>query len=233
MAQAGLDLHRFVGTDHAAMAAQFAHLFGRGECGVELFGAGVEMQNALGALVVLQLGALAQLLQRVAAVAAEAHDLLDVVARAGGRAFAQKLQTPQPLAGVGAQAEQQRRIFLAQPFEQLERRTGVGPGLGVADGNLSAVGEAGLGARRILAIDDGHIVTQLLKEISGGGADDTGSDDDHAHDGQAFSKGLRRPHERALPSLTNGGGGIPPCQWKAKSSARRRGLAAAPPVLGT
>ena len=45
------------------------------------------MQNALCALVVMQAGIAAQLLQGVAAVRAQAHDLLNVVARARWRAL--------------------------------------------------------------------------------------------------------------------------------------------------
>jgi hypothetical protein len=103
------------------------------------------VQDALRALVVGDAGVAAQLLQHVAAVGAQAHDLLDVVARARRRAFAQELQAPQPLPHVGADAEQQRRVFLAQPLQHLQRRARVGPGLGMADRDLPAVGKAGFG----------------------------------------------------------------------------------------
>jgi hypothetical protein len=94
----------------------------------------------------------AQLLQRLAAVGAQAHDLLDVVARARRRAFAQELQAPEPLAHVCPDAEEQRRIFLAEPLQHLERRARIGPGFGVADRDLAAAGETGFGSRSGLPV---------------------------------------------------------------------------------
>jgi hypothetical protein len=63
-----------------------------------------------------------------AAVGAQAHDLLDVVARAGRRAFAQELQAPQPLPHVGAHAEQQRRVFRPSHFSTFSGALGLAQG---------------------------------------------------------------------------------------------------------
>jgi hypothetical protein len=82
VAQRGFEFHGVIVRDHAPVAAQRAHLCGRGFGAVELLLAGVEMQDALRALVVGNADFAPQLLQRVAAVGAQAHDLLDVVARA-------------------------------------------------------------------------------------------------------------------------------------------------------
>ena len=185
--QRRLDAHGLVGADDLALAAQRAHLLGRGQRAVKLLLVGIEVQDALRALVVLDARGRAQLLQRVAAVGAQAHDLLDVVARARRRAVAQKGQAPQPLAHVGADAEQQGRIFLAQPLQHLQRRAGVGPGFGVAHRNLPAVGKAGFGAGGALAVDDGHLVAELLQEISRSHAEQAGTQNDHAHDFQSLS----------------------------------------------
>ena len=119
------------------------------------------MQDALRPLVVIQPGGGAQLLKRLAAVSAQADNLLDVVARASRRAFPQELQAPQPLPLVRAQAKQQRRIFLAQPLQDLERGTGVGPGFGVADRNLPPIGKTGFCSRGGLTVDDADLVTEL------------------------------------------------------------------------
>ena len=173
--------HGLVGADDLALAAQLAHLLGRGQRAVEFLLVGIEVQDALRALVVLDAGGRAQLLQRVAAVGAQAHDLLDVVARARWRAVTQKGQAPQPLAHVGADAEQQGRILLAQPLQHLERRAGVGPGLGVAHRDLAAVGKAGLGAGRALAVDDRDLMAKLLQEISRSHAEQAGAQNDYAH----------------------------------------------------
>jgi len=179
---------RSAGRNHLALAAQLAHLLRGRFRRIELFLAGIEVQNALRALVVFKTQIAAQRLQSVAAVGAQAHDVPNVVARARRRAFAQKLQAPQPLAHVCAQAKEQRRIFAAQPLEQLERRAGVGPGLGVADGDLPAVGEAGFGAGRGLPVDDGDVVALLAQEISRGDAEQAGAHYDDSH--------KRTPRER-------------------------------------
>ena len=181
VAQRRFDAHRLVGADDLALAAQLAHLFGRAERAVEFLGVGIEMQDALRALVVLDAGVAAQLLQRAAAVGAQADDLPDVVARALGRAVAQEGQPPEPLAHIGTQAEQQRCVLLAQPLQHLERCARVGPGLGVADRDLAAVGETGFRAGRGLAVDDGHFVTLLLEVVGRGHAEQAGAEDDHAH----------------------------------------------------
>ena len=109
------------------------------------------------------------------------HDLLDVVARARRRALAQELQAPEPLAHVGAQAEQQRRVFLPSHCSTLSGAPGIGPGLGMADRDLAAVGEAGLRRRRRLAVDDGHLVAELLEVVGRGHAEQAGAKNDHAH----------------------------------------------------
>jgi hypothetical protein len=188
VAQRRLDLHRLVGRDHAAVAAQRAHLRGRCFGAVELFLAGVEVQDALGALLVLQAELAAHLLQRLAAVGAQAHDLLDVVPRARGGALAKEAQAPQPLLRVGAQAEEQRCVFLAQPLEHLQRCAGVGPGLGVADRHLPAVGEAGFGGGRGLAVDHGDVVALLAQEMGRGDAEQAGAEDEDSHDGRELQE---------------------------------------------
>ena len=181
VAQRGFQAHGFVGRDHAPVAAQRPHLRGRGFGAVELLLAGVEVQDALGTFVVGQAQVTAQLLQRVAAVGAQAHDLLDVAARACRRAFAQELQPPQPLAHVGTDAEQQRRIFPPQPLQHLQRRARVGPGLGMADRDLAAVGKAGLRRGRGLAVDDADVVALLAQEVGRGDAEQAGAEDDDFH----------------------------------------------------
>jgi hypothetical protein len=46
---------------------------------------------------------------------------------------------------------------------------------------LAAVGKAGFGAGRGLAVDDGHLVAALLEVISRGNAEQAGAENDHAH----------------------------------------------------
>lgn len=181
MGEGGLDLHGLVGRDHLAFATQCAHLLGGLEGAVELILRRIEVQDALRALVVLEAGVGTQLLQHLAAVGAQAHDLLDVVPGARRRAFAQELQAPEPLAHVGADAKEQRSVFLAEPLQHLERRARVGPGFGMADGDLPAVGKAGFGGRRGLPVDHGHLVAELLEVVSRSHAEQAGAKNDHTH----------------------------------------------------
>jgi hypothetical protein len=202
VAQGRLELHCVVRRDHAAVAAQRAHLRGRRFRAIELFLAGVEMQDALCPLVVGNVARLAQLLQRVAAVGAQAHDLRDVVPRARRRALAQEAQAPQPLAHVGTHAEEQRRVFLAQPLQNLQRGAGVGPGFGMADRDLAAVGEAGLRRRRGLAVDDGDLMTLLSQEVGRGDAEQAGAENHHVHGKTPMGRCARMPsHALAAPPV--------------------------------
>ncbi len=216
VAQRGLDGHRLVGRDHAPVAAQLAHLRGRRRGGVEFLAAGVEVQDALRALVVGDAALAPQLLQRRAAVGAQAHDLTDVVPRARRRALAQELQAPQPLAQVGAQAKQQRRVFLAQPLQDLQRRARVGPGLGMADRDLAAVGKAGLGRRRGLAVDDADFVPLLTKVIGRSDAEQAGAEYDHMHESSPGRGCARERRSRACRS---------PCPRYLRDSLRATRLA--------
>ena len=57
----------------------------------------------------------------------------------------------------------------------------------MAHRNLAAVGKAGLGTGRALAVDDRDLVAKLLQEISGSYAEQAGTQNDHAHDFQSLS----------------------------------------------
>ena len=119
------------------------------------------MQDALHALVVLEACVLPQLPQHATAVSAQFHELGDVVACPRGCAFAQEPQAPGPLARISAQSKQQRRVFPGQPLEHLQRRCRIGPGLGVAYRDLSAVGITGFSRRQGLPVNHGDFMAEL------------------------------------------------------------------------
>ena len=139
------------------------------------------MQNTLRALVVMQARGAAQLLQHAAAVGAQAHDLPNVVAGARGGAFAQELQAPEPLAHVGPNAKQQRRVFFAQPLQHFERRARVGPWFGMAHRNLATVGKAGFSRRIRLAVHHGDLMAELGEVIRGADAKQAAAEDENFH----------------------------------------------------
>jgi hypothetical protein len=86
----------------------------------------------------------------------------------------------------------------------------------MADGDLAAVGEAGFGRRRCLAVDHGDFVAQLLQVIGGGDAEQAGAENDDFHcnlrEVARAPRGLRK---------------------KRVSNPRAGARVAAPPVLGT
>jgi hypothetical protein len=51
----------------------------------------------------------------------------------------------------------------------------------MAHRDLPAVGEAGFGAGRGLAVDHGHVVAELVEVVSGGDAEQAGAENGHAH----------------------------------------------------
>src|SRR3546814_5546083 len=60
----------------------------------------------------------------------------DIGRQPARQALAQERQAPHPLAPVELGPEQQRRVVLEHPFQQLQGRLRIGPGFGVRDGNL-------------------------------------------------------------------------------------------------
>jgi hypothetical protein len=114
---------------------------------------------------------------------------------ARGRALAQKPQSPAPLAGIGAQTKEEWGIFPAQPLEYLQRRTWIGPGLGVAHRNLAAVRKTGFGSRSGLAVDHGDIMPLLAQKVGGGDTKQACSEHDDFHV-QSFWEEVRNKHRR-------------------------------------
>lgn len=144
--QRGLDGDDLVGRHHAALDAEVAHQPG-GALGIfEFLRIAIEIQDAALKMVVLDAQVGAHGAQRGAAVFSHADHGADVGRQPAGQALAQERQAPHPLAPVELRAEQQRRVFLEHPLQQLERRLGIGPGFGVGHRDLRAVGQAGFWA---------------------------------------------------------------------------------------
>ena len=96
-------------------------------------------------------------------------------------AFEEEAQAPGPLRRVHAQAEEQRRVLAGEPAQDLQGRARAGPRLGVADGDLAAVGEGGLQAGTLAALDDLDLVARLRQVPGGRGADDARAQHDDFH----------------------------------------------------
>ena len=86
--------------------------------------------------------------------------------RALGGARGEKLGYPHPRAQVGTEAKQERGVLPCKPLENLERRAGVGPRLRVADRDLPAVGEARLGGRGGLPVDNGYLMAEAAEVVA-------------------------------------------------------------------
>ena len=184
-----------------ALAAEFGHQLYSLERGIELRALGVEVQDAARAVIIVNAGFGAQRLEQRTAVERQAQYPDDVAARARRQAFEQKPHAPAPLREVGAQPEQQRRVFAAQPFEYLRRRGGIGPRLGVAHRNLPAIREARLEPRCRLALDHRYLVARPVQKPCAGDADHAGAEHNHFH------RLSRYANSHALPANTALGAG--------------------------
>ena len=123
----------------------------------------------------------AQRLEHAPAVQRHGEDLRGVLARAPRGAFVEEAQAPRPLRRVRPEAKEERRILPQEPARDLERRARIGPRLGVGHGDLAAVGEGGLEARAVAALDDLHLVARLRQVPGAGGPDHAGAEDDDFH----------------------------------------------------
>jgi hypothetical protein len=89
-------------------------------------------------------------------------------------------ERPHSHSQVGPQAKEQRRILAREPLQHLERRCGIGPGLGVRHRDLAAVGERRLHGGGVAALEHGDVVARLVEKPGSGDADHAGAEDDCA-----------------------------------------------------
>ena len=101
------------------------------------------MGNALGQAVILDAGAGNDGLEGRVAVLAQGHQLGHVALEGCVVALGQELQAPLPLGRVKLGPEFERAFGVEHPFQRLERRFAVGPGLAVAHRNLCRIAKAG------------------------------------------------------------------------------------------
>src|SRR5882672_12385393 len=139
------------------------------------------MQDAGGAGVVADPAFAPQLAELLLAVEGQRERRLGIVEGPPGQAFQEKAKTPKPFAKVRARAEEQGSVLASDPAQDLQRRRGVGPGLGVADRDLSAVREARFEPRFRLPVDYRNLVARPCKVPGTGRADDAGSENDDPH----------------------------------------------------
>ena len=119
------------------------------------------------------------------AVGAQGDELLHIALKGGVVALRQELQAPAPLLPAFAKRqlrpEQQRRIVAEHPFQRLQRRVAVGPGLAVADGNLGGIGKAGFQRCAWLAVHHRDLVPALQQMPRGAHANDACAQNDNLH----------------------------------------------------
>src|SRR5262249_33517792 len=106
---------------------------------------------------------------------------LRVVSGPAGKALHEEAQTPKPFADLRARAEEKRSILASEPAQDLARRGGIRPRFGMADRDLTAVGEARLQRGFGLPIDYRNLVPGAREIPRAGRADDAGSENDHSH----------------------------------------------------
>ena len=161
--KSGLERDAFLDGLGFDVQAKLRHRFRRFHAVLELFPVGKKMQDAALEMIVLQICFRTQRLQRGAAVYPHGHQFAYIFACAARRALAQKLQSPAPLLQIRFETKQQRRVFLAEPFQNFQWRAGIGPRHRMTGGNLPTVGKAGFQSRARLPIDHGDFVARLLQ----------------------------------------------------------------------
>ena len=102
------------------------------------------MQNAFAVIIELHAAEGADLFHLFFAVEAEAQNVHAVFLCAARRAIAKKTQTPFDHRHISARAEDERCVFLEHPFGNLGEYGRIGPGLGMAETQLTAIGETRL-----------------------------------------------------------------------------------------
>ncbi len=199
----GVDIARVVrGGEEAAVEIprqrrfQRAHLRGRdahalepalGEQGVDAGGAveavfvAIDVEDAARLAVEIDAFGLGHLVQDAAGGDGHAHgiDRIAVVVRD----LRHELHHPGILMPGGFGVHEERGILLGHPFDAFEDGGPAGPDLGIAGGELAAIGEGGLHACIAVPVEDRDGIAALEERIGGGDAGDTGADHgDMLHD---------------------------------------------------
>ena len=151
--------------------------------GVERIARTVDLEHAIGRAIVGDADLGPDLLQRAQRMQRQGEVGQRVGAEPLRRAVASERQPPPPHVRHGAVAEQQRRILLAQPAQDLARHARLGPRLDLAGVDHPAIAPAGLEPRRRLALDHLDAVTRLQKVPGAGRADRTRAED-HGNSGR-------------------------------------------------
>jgi hypothetical protein len=185
------DRDALVDVDRPPLAAEVAHQGGGGDGGRELAAIGIDMQDAAFEMIVGERGFGAQRLQLTTAVEGEGDDLAHVGARPPVGALAQKAQAPVEQCPIPAQTEEQRRVLASHPGQRAPGGVRIGPGLGVRNGNLAAVGKAGFESGGRLAVEHGHLMPCPLQIPGTGDTDDAGADDQNLQVASPWSREMR------------------------------------------
>src|SRR5437879_4253856 len=105
-----------------------------------------------------------------------------VLPESGLRAVAQEGDTPFPHLRQCSKSQQQRRLLVAEPAQDLHRHARPRPWLRFAYMDDAAVAEAGLERRIGPSLDNGDLTPALPKKICSCRADNAGADDNCFHE---------------------------------------------------
>src|SRR6185503_21252345 len=117
----------------------------------------------------------------LSAVRGQPGERAAVALEASRQALAQESEAPKPLRELGAGAEEQRRVLAPEPAQDLRHDRRLCPRLRVDGGDLPAVRERRLEARRLAPLDHRDLVAGLGEVPGRGGADDAGPEDQDVH----------------------------------------------------
>ncbi len=168
LGQGGLQLHATVGVD-ALVEQPVPGEKGGGALGaVQRLCGPVDLEHAAGGAVIGDRGFGADLLQGLQGMKRQMEVGLGVLSKSLRGAVAGEFDAPAQDMRYRAVAQEERGILLAQPFDDLHRHAGLGPGLDLAGMDDAAVSPAGFHGRAGLAVEQHHLVTGF-PEIPGRG----------------------------------------------------------------
>ena len=111
----------------------------------------------------------------------DARDLIANILASCGASVVPAPGAAEALARIEARRHAQRRVGAPEPAQHLAQRVRAGPGLGVADGDLPAVGPAGLQGRARPALDHLDLVAGARQPPRAGHPDDARAEDGDFH----------------------------------------------------
>jgi len=173
--QSRFDLVDFFVGDRAAFQAPFVQQLADFFAGLKAAGCVVDVQNAALFQVEINVFVLGPLVQILAGANGQLDGVHGVALVTGNRAH--KLRHPAVFMPAWFGVEQQWGVFAHHPLQTLENSAAAVPDLGIASGQLPAVGEGGFHRGVAQTVDNGNLIAFQAEGVGGGDSGNTGAND--------------------------------------------------------